>query len=229
MNRALRIPELVHLICREVAAPRPDDGGFRGGLGLKQSRDLAILARTCTTTSDIALDVLWENIRTIVNLMYCLPSDLCRRDGSLRRRVRPSDSARIVLHTARARELDVRDAGFPDHIDPVALLETLDLVVPTLDLFPNLRHLTWHLDEDGAMDVLPRLLSPGIINIELGPFRSLPNLTVLATLTASCPVLTKAIIHHGSQDPPSIVSFLPLSILQLSLVFNPSTLKRLAF
>ncbi|KAG9316790.1 hypothetical protein JVU11DRAFT_2854 [Chiua virens] len=37
---------------------------------------LARLARTCQTFSNTALDILWENLASIMNLVRCLPEDI---------------------------------------------------------------------------------------------------------------------------------------------------------
>lgn len=73
MHRALRVPELLRLICLDIG------GGnkfFPSGL-----QELAMLARTCTTISEHALDVLWADSPTILDLMECMPPDLWKKDG----------------------------------------------------------------------------------------------------------------------------------------------------
>lgn len=64
MHHCLEIPEVVHLVFSKLT---PIGAG---------AKDLAALARTCTTFHDIALDALWWYQYSIVNLIRCMPADL---------------------------------------------------------------------------------------------------------------------------------------------------------
>lgn len=72
MHRGLQIPEIVELVCIELAEDLP-----RYGAGPPQCQHLAALARTCKTFQDPALDLLWSHQKnTMKNLLMCMPNDL---------------------------------------------------------------------------------------------------------------------------------------------------------
>ncbi|KAJ7748374.1 hypothetical protein B0H16DRAFT_1420667 [Mycena metata] len=186
MHPALRVPELLRLICLDIG------GGnkfFPSGL-----QELAMLARTCTTISEHALDVLWADSPTILDLMECMPPDLWKKDGSVRRPILRNDWERPLKYMHRVRRLDCTNT-FPKSIDVAALFEILRVSLPTPHLFPNLRHLCWHRGD--SLSLLPLLLAPGITYIHLGTFTSTAHLTLLATLATRCPALTNVSIYQG--------------------------------
>ncbi|KAJ7732007.1 hypothetical protein B0H16DRAFT_1468813 [Mycena metata] len=193
MHRALMIPELLRLICLEI------DGGLNivPPLGTGQ---LAILARTCTTLSAPALDVLWAFHPSIMNLLACMPSDLWNEDKSLRRPILQSDWERPLQYMHRVRHLCSRGGSFPRKIHLPALFEILRLSLPTPHLFPNLRCLRWTIDYPNSLSLVPLLLAPGITSITLGTFKSTQDLTLLATLAARCPALMKVSIFDDTRE-----------------------------
>ncbi|KAJ7732033.1 hypothetical protein B0H16DRAFT_1861229 [Mycena metata] len=137
MHRALQIPEILRLICLQISALR--ENPLRNELSKEQSRQLALLARTCTTFSAPALHALWEFQNTIFHLLDCMPPGIWQKDR------------------------------------------------------------------------VPLLLAPGITNIALGTFRSVPNLMVLGTLTARCPSLSQVRLVQdggsGTQHSEAVSSF----------------------
>ncbi|KAJ7037557.1 hypothetical protein C8F04DRAFT_1393501 [Mycena alexandri] len=193
MHRALMIPELLRLICLEI------DGGlnFISPLGTRQ---LAILARTCTTISAHALDVLWAFHPTLMNLLACMPSDLWNKDKSLRRPILQSDWERPLQYMHRVRHLCCMGGSFPRKIHLSALFEIIRLSLPTPHLFPNLRYLRWTIDYPNSLSLVPLLLAPGITAITLGTFISTQDLTLLATLAARCPALMKVSIFEDTRE-----------------------------
>ncbi|KAJ7742327.1 hypothetical protein B0H16DRAFT_1025062 [Mycena metata] len=184
MHRALTVPQVLHLICLEIGSSRGSE------LGKNASRDLAVLARTCTLISKPALDVLWQFQDTIIPLLDCMPPTIWQKDRSLRRPIIPSDWERPRIYMHRVQFLSCTDASFPPGIDVPGLFEILRLSLPTQYLFPNLRGLRWIFNQIPALPLVPLVLAPGIKVIAIGTFKSIPHLIILAALSARCPYLT---------------------------------------
>ncbi|KIJ61282.1 hypothetical protein HYDPIDRAFT_116025 [Hydnomerulius pinastri MD-312] len=77
MHSCLLISELILHIIGFIA----DDGTSGGYRCLKNTRDLARLARTCKAIMEPALDVLWKTQHSLSPLVMCLPSDLWEKDA----------------------------------------------------------------------------------------------------------------------------------------------------
>lgn len=73
MHHCLLIPELTLHIIHFLADDRPacHDSHY-----LRNSRDVAKLARTCKALAEPALDVLWKTQHSLSPLVMCLPPDL---------------------------------------------------------------------------------------------------------------------------------------------------------
>lgn len=73
MHHCLLIPELALYIIHFLA----DDSSVRHDTHyLKNSADVAKLARTCKALAEPCLDVLWRTQHSLVPLIMCLPSDV---------------------------------------------------------------------------------------------------------------------------------------------------------
>lgn len=73
MHSCLLIPELTLCIIHFVADDRP---AWRDSRYIRNSRDVARLARTCKTLAEPALDVLWKSQHSLSPLVMCLPKDV---------------------------------------------------------------------------------------------------------------------------------------------------------
>lgn len=73
MHPCLLIPELALYIIHFLADDRP---AWHDSRYLKNSRDVARLARTCKVLAEPALDVLWRTQHSLSPLVMCLPSDV---------------------------------------------------------------------------------------------------------------------------------------------------------
>jgi hypothetical protein len=74
MHRALSIPEILQIVCHHICPDpvrKPSEDA---------TRDLARLARTCTTLSEPALDVLWSFQDTIIHILDTMPTDIWRKN-----------------------------------------------------------------------------------------------------------------------------------------------------
>jgi hypothetical protein len=70
MHHFFSIPELVELICEELAHPRP------------LRKDLATFARTATVFHHPAVDILWRHQNSPMNVILCMPADLWESEES---------------------------------------------------------------------------------------------------------------------------------------------------
>ncbi|KAJ7151854.1 hypothetical protein C8R43DRAFT_1127487 [Mycena crocata] len=139
MHPCLSIPELVDQLFSHF---EPAD-----------AKTLAALARTCTMFHEPALDVLWRNQDTLMNLLRCMPPDLfvaeVSGDGSilqLQRPIVPTDWERPLFYAHRIKSfiLDDPTQYFP-HIFPA-----IASVIPTAGhIFPNLTSLDWSSHSEG--------------------------------------------------------------------------------
>jgi hypothetical protein len=71
MHACLSIPEILAIICNELA--------LNDGLDGVENRDLAslaALARTSHIFSELALNALWRHLQNLIPLLLCMPSDL---------------------------------------------------------------------------------------------------------------------------------------------------------
>jgi hypothetical protein len=71
MHVCLSIPEILDIICNELAPSDDLDGVYNHDLA-----SLAALARTSRTFSEPALNAIWCGLPTLVPLLRCMPSDL---------------------------------------------------------------------------------------------------------------------------------------------------------
>ncbi|KAK7001346.1 hypothetical protein R3P38DRAFT_3048630 [Favolaschia claudopus] len=138
MHRALRIPEVVELICAATEFPA-----------------LAALARTCQSFQLPALAVLWATQKQLTSLLKCLPSDALEEAQEtvgattntvirFRRPITSSDLSRLVLHAEKVKNLYIEKP----HSVHWTVYVALSFALPALPLFPNLRHLTWKPPEE---------------------------------------------------------------------------------
>ncbi|KAJ6587587.1 hypothetical protein DFH09DRAFT_909630 [Mycena vulgaris] len=135
MHHALSILEIVEFICQQTS-----DSG----------RHLSVLARTSTIFQNPALNVLWAEQSTILNLLRCMPDDLwdiSRTDYNpyithirLRRVITSTDWERPLLYSHRVRTFYMRRTCSPESSDA---FEALRLSLAGQYLFPSLQSFHW--------------------------------------------------------------------------------------
>ncbi|KAJ7060496.1 hypothetical protein C8F01DRAFT_988477 [Mycena amicta] len=114
------------------------------------SRDLAALARTCRTFSDVALDALWLEPRSMNAIIKCLPptawSESSFHSSGKFPQIRPLTeedwkTAEKYISRVQSLRLDVDESavGFP----PKETLTAIACCFPRGTMFPNLRKLWW--------------------------------------------------------------------------------------
>ncbi|KAJ7291624.1 hypothetical protein C8J57DRAFT_1705157 [Mycena rebaudengoi] len=184
MRRFFSIPELVELVCKEL-----------GYLHFHR-KDLAALARTATVFHHPALDVLWQQQNSPINVILCMPADLWeseelvkrQRNFALSRPITPSDLERPLIYSRRVKSLSMDSYDLT--LDFFRVFEVMKPFLPHGILFPNLRHLDLLLLDERAGTILPYLSFALITSISLGlgsSWSTIPDL----------PIVNPALKHLG--------------------------------
>ncbi|KAJ7247999.1 hypothetical protein C8J57DRAFT_1673306 [Mycena rebaudengoi] len=161
MHPALAIDEIVELICNSVEPGAHDN----------RSRETALsaLARTATTFTHSALNGLWEQQTTLINVL-CLPADLWDGEGGLSddgpsfhllRPVTQTDMECLLVHSSRVKAFHFTAEAVTAGI--CRLLEEIRPFLPQGFLFPNLRSLSFSGQTSKRTELLDthlRLISP---------------------------------------------------------------------
>ncbi|KAJ7278688.1 hypothetical protein C8J57DRAFT_1502549 [Mycena rebaudengoi] len=193
MHRALYILDIVQMICVAVSV----------GEHFPSTDSLASLARTCRVFMGPALDCLWERHCRLRHLIKCMPSDLweettqplATEEFRLLRPLVPSDWDRLSMYTQRIRSFTY--TGLPSDAE---LLQILSFSLPTQHLLPNLRDLTWMVQDNALFRYIGLFLSPKITTIHLFLGDSDSQLALLPCLLLTCPSLKEVFIT--SNFPP---------------------------
>ncbi|KAJ7171386.1 hypothetical protein C8R46DRAFT_948444, partial [Mycena filopes] len=187
MHHALEIPEILDLVVAQLA--------------LDRHCDLAALALTCTDTHDVALDVLWREQDTVLNLLRCMPADLWETVfvGGIatlraRRELVPSDWDRWMRYAYRVRSLICTDPV--DASDPV-----LDEAYRTITqnppsggaLLPRLEHLSWCHRQLRYSPLIDIFLTPNVQTINLDG--QVDHGHLFTTLVERCPSLLSVTVR----------------------------------
>ncbi|KAJ6487161.1 hypothetical protein C8R47DRAFT_1277476 [Mycena vitilis] len=194
MHRALQIFELIHMLC----------GHLRG-----YEHALCCLARVCHLLSGPALDILWVEQDTLINILRCMPDDLweytvtarpgwpsrtCTYVGA-RRAIEPEDWSRFHVYAGRVKALSINDWEIPEY-DPKAdtsgwclVFEMLAMSLPTPHMFPNLRRLDWNVRKMPWFSSVRLFLAPGLETLHLEGISTQANLSLLPMLPERCPLL----------------------------------------
>ncbi|KAF8218189.1 hypothetical protein K438DRAFT_2038903, partial [Mycena galopus ATCC 62051] len=132
------------------------------------------LARTCQAFQEPALNFLWREQDTLVNVLKCLPSHLWEeavkisspyttRTFRITGAILPADWDVALAYAFRVQELRLHWSQFDDTVSSrviaVDVLETISSQLPRDHLFPNLKKLWFQLSEEAG----------SYINIFLGP------------------------------------------------------------
>ncbi|KAJ7166223.1 hypothetical protein C8R46DRAFT_1276117 [Mycena filopes] len=187
MHRALRILEVVEMICAQIPL-RGDPTPFP---------DLARLARTSQSFLEPALNALWRHQETIVNLLKVMPLGLwaIEEDREAESRIRdfdvtllrpaiPSDWHRFLFYAQRVRSFNLwEDCKTPE------AYETLTRHFPQQSIFPRLEELKWYPVTSSYLGYVRLFLTPTLTCLDL-KMESISDLGILATLALICPHLT---------------------------------------
>ncbi|KAI4521145.1 hypothetical protein K525DRAFT_279435 [Schizophyllum commune Loenen D] len=201
MHAALKIPEVVSIICDYIAGLEYHAWRHRG---------LVNFALTCRSFLEPSLKALWEELPSLVPLFFSLPSDvyeITRPEGSSgiskRRLVKllrvpsPNEWTRVLHHTPRVKCMDYAGADpYPYEIEP-ACLEALALSFPGSVLLPNARIVYIRDSMFEASLVFTRLL--------IGP--SLTEIGFDWSEKHSSLVTASIVSLLGARSKPTIVKF----------------------
>ncbi|KAJ7509471.1 hypothetical protein B0H11DRAFT_1959752 [Mycena galericulata] len=198
MHRALRIQEVIEIICSHISPCR------RHQPSKAVLQDLARLARTCKALSEPALDALWSFQDTIIHILDCMQPDVWKRDDrSLCRPILQTDWERPLFYTRRVRFIQCGETspGFA-RADLPAIFEILRYSLPTQYLFPNLSSLTWFFEKPSSFALVTLFLAPKLTRLSLGPFQSISQLALIPALAVRCPLLTDVRLLKSNAGAP---------------------------
>ncbi|KAJ6449915.1 hypothetical protein C8R47DRAFT_1084606 [Mycena vitilis] len=136
MHRSLYIAEIRLLIVSELDP-------------VQESNALAVLARTSTFFHHIALDALWREQGTIMNVLRCIPADvwptnIWRNGETLRRLLTSVEWDTVFKYARRVRSVHWDGDRYNDaQVDRYTKLLGSSLSVPGRCLLPNLETLVW--------------------------------------------------------------------------------------
>ncbi|KAJ7744112.1 hypothetical protein B0H16DRAFT_1889704 [Mycena metata] len=191
-HRALEIPELVELICAELAVISLPDS----------SRDLNSVARVNRRFSEPALDWLWKTQNGISNVLATMGDDLWEfgppgQPNSVRvlRDIRPEDWVRFQVYAPRIQTfswIDIR--GDPATGTWSAAFALLTASLPLDHLLPNLKVLNWAVTVGSYFPYVHLFLGPRLETISLGRLSEESHLSFLPTLPTQCPRLAEVTV-----------------------------------
>ncbi|KAJ7660167.1 hypothetical protein DFH06DRAFT_1130071 [Mycena polygramma] len=217
MHRCWQIPEILQIILEELKKTEP----MLMMLGKIETQAVARMARTCRTLSDPALNVLWSQQDTLLPLLTCFPSNLWEISGSNRAKtfrfvsaVSPSDWDRVLLHAARIRDLS---SGWDVSLDTV---EVLDISTPARCLLPNVRKLSWRVENATVLPYVRLFLGPHLtsISLSLGPtLQCLSLLSYIATNFRSLSEIEFSTIANTTMDDTLVEAMSAFVLGQKSL------------
>ncbi|KAF7356492.1 hypothetical protein MVEN_00982300 [Mycena venus] len=169
MHRSLCIPEIVDLIFTELQCGFSSDVDRNENLG---RRDFAALARTCQRFRDPALDFLWREQETLINLLKCLPSYLWEESVHPEFRSRvfritgpvcAADWAKPLTYALRIQTLDLKSGHV--HDQDSNLFELISSGLPRDYLCPNLKRISWQYQGNDILFPYIRLfLGPKVVD-----------------------------------------------------------------
>ncbi|KAJ6575746.1 hypothetical protein DFH09DRAFT_1455163 [Mycena vulgaris] len=208
MHRALHVPEIVAMICREII-PSNESGLWRSGWSSSDTlATLATTARICKTFSGPALDLLWMNQLTLKPLLNCTPEDVWAEPDSdddeeednrmgLARAVLPADWDRPLVYAHRVKYFHFDDREYGS-VEP-RFFEELPLCLPGEYLLPNLESLDWYSEKPSSLPHARLFLGRRLKFLTLGLFASAAHLSSLPTLAAQCPSLVDVEISMSDE------------------------------
>ncbi|CAK5270822.1 unnamed protein product [Mycena citricolor] len=190
MHRCLALPEIASQICENL---RTFLSGFPDRLAL------SVLARTSRAIFlEPALDALWRQQSTLVNLLRCMPKDLCEISSvsmdpheclllvHFRRPIRESDWDRATYNARRVRVLDC--SGNDEILSQI--LPFLQDALGSRALFPRLRELVWLDHPESDLKYLPVFFGRDLVTLVLTCSAPNPNhVALLDTLADRSPSL----------------------------------------
>ncbi|KAJ7775959.1 hypothetical protein DFH07DRAFT_798896 [Mycena maculata] len=211
MHPALSIPEILQHIFSNLGPIT----WHRWMVTRDAKRDLAALARTCTTFQRPALDKLWAHQGTFLNFLRCFPPDLfdlddrgvvssgrkSKRKPRLLRPILATDWARPFLYARRVKDFSCQ----PHSPTLLQILEAISLSMPDGSIFPSLVKLAWDHIPPSEFHFIKLFLTRTVTEISF-KCASASHLSILSTLSRSCPVLKRVDLSGWTAIPGSSAS-----------------------
>ncbi|KAJ6592862.1 hypothetical protein B0H19DRAFT_10477 [Mycena capillaripes] len=202
MHRCLSVQELLALIFSHLD-PREHSGRHSYSWRQPTLQDLTVLARTCGTFREPALNHLWRS-SALVNLLRCMPSDLWVVDDAAwkcnvhaRRPIRAEDWNRVLAYAPRIRNL----CCISWDCDLSGIFPAISVCLPD-QLLPNLQTLYWCPPEPN-FHYIHLFLGPKITSLTF-PGSSIPAISLLPTLALKCPILKEISISGAEKQAISV-------------------------
>ncbi|KAJ6452090.1 hypothetical protein C8R45DRAFT_1041338 [Mycena sanguinolenta] len=205
MHRCLGVQELLALIFSHLD-PREHSGRRSFSWRQPTLQDLAVLARTCGTFREPALNRLWRSL-ALVNLLCCMPADFWAIDDVgeaawkcnmlARRPTRAEDWIRVLAYAPRIRNLCCTSWD----CDLSGIFPIISVCLPD-QLLPNLQSLYWW-PSDPSFHYIHLFLGPKITSLTFSG-SSIPAISLLPTLALKCPTLKDVSISSGEKHAVSV-------------------------
>ncbi|KAJ7174806.1 hypothetical protein C8R46DRAFT_990845 [Mycena filopes] len=212
MHHALRIVEVVDLICRQLDVDHAEQ--LLGEHDVSAPRHLARLAQTSTIFLHTALDVLWRHQGTFRHLLNVMPDDIWSfgdldvEDDDLTitamRPVALEDWDRFLFYSHRVKSFS-GEGSRPPSTD---VFDVLALSFPGESIFPNLRQLYWDTGSDATFHHVGLFLVPTLTTLHLR-INLIGHLSIFSRLALTCPNLK--VFGIGSPFIPHAVAKATLS------------------
>ncbi|KAJ7174804.1 hypothetical protein C8R46DRAFT_1347845 [Mycena filopes] len=205
-HRALRIAEIVDLICRQL------------DVDPERSQHLARLAQTSTIFLDPALNLLWRHQGTIKHLLAVMPDNIWSFEDpemgmdaddddltiTATRGVALEDWDRFLFYSHRVKSF----RGDGSRLQTTDVFDVLALSFPEHHVFPNLQKLYWDPGSDAAFHHVGLFLAPTLVELRLR-INVTGHLSIFSSLAQKCPSLQ--VVRIGSPFLPRGVAIAPVS------------------
>ncbi|KAF7354094.1 hypothetical protein MVEN_01096800 [Mycena venus] len=191
MDQKIHMSEILDLIFAHIGEDEPGVYFSRK----ERSRKLALLARTCRTFQNPALDALWQFQDNLAPALRCFPDDLWDRSADskkttfvgFRRPLVLSDWERPFFYWNRIKSFQIRSLT----TTTPAVCEMLRLCCPGPHLFANLQEIAWLHRDLTHFPIFSIFLSPRLHTIGLALSGSIAELSILPRLSVCYPTLTE--------------------------------------
>ncbi|KAG1770360.1 hypothetical protein EV702DRAFT_1139094 [Suillus placidus] len=195
-----------------------------------KSTSLPALASTCREFEHPALNALWKDLRSVIPLVNCLPSDLLGSDRGCLVLQKPPDGKvwdTLFKYASRVHSITMTQShSSANHQTEALSLLMLSCPSTPASFFPKLRKLTLH--DDGTRstaEFLRMAFVPSLVELNLEiPSASSTALPVLLSLGTLCPQLQRMTVKVAHTTDDSLHKIPPFVIQSVSQLHHLHTL-----
>lgn len=195
MHHALLVPDILDHIFTFIKANNEQIS----------RQTFAALARTCSALSDLSLDALWSELRSLYPLVSCIyDANMKLSDEDTSEFNTDAGLNLSVFHKYAYRVRKIELSGYEGGWRATAVPDDLGvfhvLQVPT-PLLPNLTHLAW--TDELSLSLLWPLLNPRLLSLRISSFQWSPKSTpiLLSKMRELCPELnTLGLLFYLSEE-----------------------------